>query len=103
VREVHGEVVGLLTDSTDYHPRFAEVTLGLAWHMRQRYEHLSGMATTLPDVVFDYRVLARETVLVPQALIDALGRMTLLLRSSSVLLKDLVDYPLIWVQLRSLG
>ena len=31
---------------------------GVPWRMCQRQEHLSGLATTLPDVVFDYRVLA---------------------------------------------
>jgi len=101
VRKVRGEVAGLLLDSTDDHPRFAEVTLGMSWRMRQRHEHLSGLTTTLPDVVFDYRVLTREPVLAAQALVDTLGGVSLLLRNSSVLLEDLVDYPLVWVQLRS--
>ena len=30
----------LVMDSTDHHPRFAEVTLGVSWYMGQRHEHL---------------------------------------------------------------
>ena len=66
VREIHGKVVGFLLRSTDDHPRFAEVTLGVSWRMRQRHEHFSGLATMLPHVVLDYRVLAHKPVLVSQ-------------------------------------
>ena len=101
VRKVHGQVVGLLLRSTDDHPRFAKVTLGMSRGMGQWYEHLSGPTTAFPDVVLDDCVLARKPVLVPQPLIDTLGGVTLLLRNSLVFLEDLVDHALVWVQLRS--
>ena len=97
VRKVHGEVVGLALDAADDHQRFAKVTLGMSWGMGQRYEHLSGPTTALPNVVFDDCVLARESVLVPQPLIDTLRRVMLLLRNSSVHLEDLVDHVLVWI------
>jgi hypothetical protein len=97
VRKVHGEVVRLALDSSDDHQRFAKVTLGMSRGMGQRHKHLSGPTTALPDVVFDYRVLARETVLVSQPFVDTLGGVALLLREALVDLQDLVDHALIWV------
>jgi hypothetical protein len=103
VRKVHGEVVGLALDSSDDHPRFAKVTLGMSRWMGQGHEHLSGPTTALPDVVLDYRVLAREAVLVSQPFVNTLGGVALLLRQALVVLHDLVNHSLVWVELRSTG
>ena len=68
--------------------------------MCQRQEHLSGLATTLPDVVFDYRVLAQEPVLICQAVKDTPGRVTLLLRQRLIVLQDTVNHSFVRVELR---
>ena len=68
--------------------------------MCQRQEHLSGLATTIPDVVFDYRVLAQEPVLICQAVKDTPGRVTLLLRQRLIVLQDTVNHSLVRVELR---
>ena len=68
----------LLLHPADDHPRLAKVALGAARGMGQRHEHLLGPAAALPDVVLDDGVLAREAVLVPHTLVDALGRVALL-------------------------
>ena len=67
---------------------------GVPWRMCQRQEHLSGLATTLSDVVFDYRVLAQEPVLICQAVKDTPGRVTLLLRQRLIVLQDTVNHSL---------
>ena len=46
--------------------------------VRQRREHLFCLTALLPDVVFDHGVSAAEAVLVPEPLVDALGRVPLL-------------------------
>ena len=65
------------------------------------HEHFSGLAKTLPDVVLDYRVLAREPVLISQAVTDTLGRVRLLLRQRLIVLQDPVNHSLVRVELRS--
>jgi len=67
---------------------------GVPWRMCQRQEHLSGLATTLPDVVFDYRVLTQEPVLICQAVKDTPGRVTLLLQQRLIVLQDPVNHSL---------
>ena len=71
--------MGLLLHPADHHPRLSEVALGMARGMGQRHEHLPGLAMVLPYVVLDYGVLAVESVIVPEPLKDALGRVALLL------------------------
>ena len=66
--------------------------------MRQRHEHLSGLATMLPDLVLDYRVLAQKPVLVSQPVIDTSGCVTLLLRQRLIVLQDTVDHSLVRVE-----
>ena len=72
----------------------------MPWRMCQRQEHLSGLATTLPDVVFDYRVLALEPVLICQAVKDTPGRVTLLLRQQLIVLQDTVNHSFVRGELR---
>jgi len=59
--------------------------------MRQWHEHLAAPALLLPHVIGDDRDAPREPVLIPQPLMDPLGRMALLLQPASVVLQDLVD------------
>ena len=66
-----------------------------------RHEHLSGLATTLPDVVLDYRVLAREPLLISQAVTYTLDRVRLLLLLRLIVLQDTVNHSLVRVELRS--
>ena len=67
--------------------------------MGQRHVHLPCPAATLAHVVLDYRVPAVEPVLGSQSLVDSLGRVTLLLRETAVILQDTVDHPAVRVQL----
>ena len=67
--------------------------------MRQRHEHLPHPQPLLLHVVLHDRVLARERVLISQTLVYPLGCVSLLLRNPQVGLEDLVDYPLVLVQL----
>jgi hypothetical protein len=69
----------------------AEIHLGVARRMRQWHEHLAAPALLLPHVIGDDRDAPREPVLIPQPLMDPLGRMALLLQPASVVLQDLVD------------
>ena len=78
VGQVDDEAVGLLLHAVDDHQGLAEVAMGVARRMEQRHEHLLGQAAMLPHVVLDYGVLTVETVLVPEPLEDALGRVALL-------------------------
>ena len=57
--------------------------------MRERHEHLTCPAAVLSDVVLDDRVPAVEAVLVPQSVVDALGRVPLLPGKAGVVL----EYP----------
>ena len=59
-------------------PRLSEVALGVSGGMRERHEHLTRPAAMLSDVVLDDRVPAVEAILVPQSVVDALGRVALL-------------------------
>ena len=68
--------------------------------MRQRNVHLPCPQTPLAHVVLDYRVLAGKLVLRSQALVDALGGVTLLPRKTAVILQYPVDHTPVRVQLR---
>ena len=97
VWKVHGEVVGFLLHSADDHTSFTVVALGLSRRMGQRHEHLSRLSTPLANIVFYYRVLAWEPVLVSQAVIDALARVALLLRERLIVLQNTVDHSFVGV------
>ncbi len=51
----------------------------------------SGPAAMLPDVVLDDGVPAVKAILVPEPLVDALRRVTLLLRNAVIIIQDTVD------------
>ena len=78
VGQVDDEAVGLALHAADDHQGLAKVALGVARRMGQGHEHLLGLTTILSDVVLDRGISAVETVLVPQPLEDALGRVALL-------------------------
>ena len=61
--------------------------------MDQRHEHLLRPQPLLPNVVFDYRVVAGEAVLVSETLEDTLGCVALLLEEGPVIIKYLIDDP----------
>ena len=70
--------MGLLLHSADDRQGLAEVALGMARRVGERYEHLPRLAAMLPDVALDRGVPTAEPVLVPEPLEDALGGMALL-------------------------
>ena len=78
VGQVDDEAVGFPLAAADDHQGLAKVALGVARRMGQGHEHLPGLTTILSDVVLDRGISAVETVLVPQPLEDALGRVALL-------------------------
>ena len=100
VGQINRQEVGFALHSPYHHQCLAEVCLAMARWMRQRHEHLSGLATTLPDVVLDYRVLAQEPVLICQAVKDTPGRVELLLRQRLIVLQDTVNHSFVRVELR---
>ena len=84
----------------DHRQRFAEVALGVARSVGQGHEHLPNTPPMLPHVVLDYGLLAFKSVLVPQPLEDALGRVPLLSGRPAVRLQDGVNYAGEGLQLR---
>ena len=100
VGEVQHEVVDLPLHSSDDRLRLAEVALGMARWMHQRYVHLSHSAPTLPHVVLHYGVAAPEPILSPQPFVYPLRRVSLLLRRSPVLFQYPVNHPCVRLQLR---
>ncbi len=99
--EVHDEVVDGLLHSADHRLRLTEAALGISGRMGERDIHLPCPAPALPHVVLDYRVPAAEPVPGSQTVVDPLGRVTLLLRETAVLIQDPVDHPAVRVQLRA--
>ncbi len=91
VRQRHHEVGCLGCLTTQHHPSFAEVNLGLCRPVRRRHEHLGAGPLPLPYGILDDGQLPFAIVLVAQAFKDAFGRMPLLLRSLAVLLENLVN------------
>ena len=85
--------------SSDHGLGLSEVALSVTGSMRQRNVHLPCPQAPLTHVVLDYRVLAGKLVLVPQALVDALGGVSLLPRKTAVLLQYPVDHTPVRVQL----
>ena len=83
--------MGLLLHTADHHPRLAKVALGVAREMGQGDEHLPCLAPPLPYVVLDYGVLARESMLAPQTLVEALGRVALLAGNLEIIFQNPVD------------
>ena len=78
VGQVDDEAVGLPLHAADDHQGLTKVALSLSRRMGQRHEHLPGLTAMLSDVVLDRGVSAVETVLVPETLEDAFGRVALL-------------------------
>ena len=91
VRQIDNQVVRLAFDAVDHDEGFAEVRLCVARRMRQRHEHLLSAQLLLADVLFDATVAARETVLVAQAVKDALGGVPLLPGTFAIVAEDLID------------
>ena len=100
VGKVQHEVVDGTLHTRDHGLRLSEVALGVTGGMRQRHVHLARRQTPLTHVVLDYRVLAGEPVLVPQALEDALYGVTLLPGAATVLFQDPADHATVRVNLR---
>ena len=92
VGQVQDEVMHLALQAGDHRQRFAEVALGVARSVGQGHEHLPNTPPMLPHVVLDYGLLAFKSVLVPQPLEDALGRVPLLSGRPAVRLQDGVNY-----------
>ena len=91
MRQVEREEVDLALHPADDADRLAEVGLRMPRRMRQRHEHLLRPLPPAGDILLHDRDAAREAVLVPQPLEDALGRVLLLLRPAFVLGQDAVD------------
>ena len=91
VGQVDDEAVGLALHAADDHQGLAKVALGMARRVGQRHEHLTGPAAVLPDVVLDDGVSTVEPVFVPDPLVDAPGRVALLLGNPVILFEDAVD------------
>ena len=89
--QIEDEAVDLLLYTADDYHCLAEVTLGVAWWLGQRHEHLPGPAAMVPDIVLDNGIPAIEAVLVPELLVDALGGVPLLLGDAAILFEDAVD------------
>ena len=89
--QVDDEAVGPLLHAADDHQGLAEVALGVARRMGQRHEHLPCLTAILSDVVLDRGVSAVESVLIPEALEDALGGVALLPETPEVVCQDPVD------------
>ena len=102
VGKVQHEVVDGLLHSADHRLRLAEVALGITRRIGERNVHLPRPAA-LAHVALHYRVLAAESVLRSQALVDTLRSVALLLRKTTVLLQDPAHHPAVRVQLRSPG
>ena len=81
----------------------SEVALRVSGRMHERHEHLTCPAAVLSDVVLDDRVPAVEAVLVPQSLVDALGRVALLPGKVEVILEYPVYDPGVWTDPGSSG
>ena len=71
--------------------------------MHERHEHLTCPATALSDVVLDDRVPAVEVVLVSEAIVYALGGVTLLPRQAEVVLEYAVYDPCVRTDLGPSG
>jgi hypothetical protein len=56
VRQVEGEVVRLLFDTTDKNQCFAKISLGMTRGMLQRHKHLATTALMLAHVILDDRI-----------------------------------------------
>ena len=91
MRQIERKEVDLALHSADDADCLTEVDLGVPRRMRQRYEHLLRPLPPAGNVVLHDGEAAREAVLVPQPLEDALGRMLLLLRPAFVPGQDAVD------------
>ena len=74
--------------AADHRHRLAEVDLGVTGRMDKGNEHLLGAGLLLAHIVLHGRVATRIAVLGPQALIDPLGRVTLLGRRGAVRLQN---------------
>ena len=91
VGQVQYEAVSLALHAANDHQGLAEVALGVSRRMGQWDEHLLGLTAIFPHVVLDRGVSAVETVLIPEPLEDALGRVALLPGAPQVVLQDPVD------------
>ena len=92
VGQVQHEVVHLPLHSANDRLPLPEITLGVARRMGQRHEHLLRPPPTLPDVVLDYGVLTLKTVLIPETLEDAPGRVPLLPGNFAIAFQYRVDH-----------
>ena len=75
----------------------------MARRMDQRHEHLLRPQLLLPNVVFDYRVVTGEAMLISEAFEDTLGCVALLLGYGLVIIKYLIDDPHVQGLLRPVG
>ena len=95
--------MGFLLNAPYDDQSLAEVALGMARRVRERYERLTCTVAVLPEVVLDRGVTAVEPVLVLEPLEDALGRVALFLGDAVIPFQDLVDDAGIGLQLGPLG
>ena len=91
VWQIHRKDVDLAILAPDDGPRLAEVDLGMAGIVSQRYEDLLAALPAFPHVVFDDRIAAGETMLVPQPLEDPLGGVPPFTMYLPIRLQDPVD------------
>jgi hypothetical protein len=102
VRQVEGEEVRRPLDAANHHIRLAEISLGMAWRMVQRHEHLPAAPAMLADIVLHNGVAAAEPVLVAQPLEHRLRRVALLAVLGEILQQPPFDDLGETVQLRPL-
>ena len=88
----HHRQRGLCLDARDLDRCLAEVELRLSRWVREGHEDLLGVVLGPGDGRSHLRGAPRVAVFVPEPLIDALGRVTLLWRSGPVGFQDLVDH-----------
>src|SRR3954447_21598262 len=91
VGQVEAEEVDGLPDPADHRDRLAEVDLGVTRGMDEGNEHLPRSGLLLAHVGLHGGVAARIGVLVPQALVDPLGRVALLGRRRAVRLQNAIN------------
>ena len=91
MRKAHDKIMGPVLNAADDRIRFTKICLGMARRMAQRHVHLP---LTLPggkNIILHDGDATGKAILITKPLKDPLRRMTLLLQTFGIVLKDLVD------------
>ena len=99
VRKRHHKVMQLTFNTADHPKRFAKIHLRVPRRVSQRHEDFLRPSLLLPNVIGDDRDATCEPMFIPQAGMDALRSVALLLDLAFVVFQNLVDDRNKWIQL----